>query len=78
MSRSLDELRAAAREHARQLEAVRWATVKDLAERWKVSTTTVRKIPRSELPYLTLGASAVRRYDPSDVECYENEHKHGA
>lgn len=74
----LAELRAQAAEHARQLEAVLWLTVGDLAVRWKVSPATVRKIDRARLPYLTLGQSGVRRYDPRDVESYEAESKRGA
>jgi hypothetical protein len=64
-------------EHAKQLDAVRWMPAVDLAARWGVSVKTVRKIPRDALPYLTLGASDVRRYDPRDVEAYELANKRG-
>ncbi len=70
--RTIEDLRAHAREHARQIEAVLWLSVQDLAVRWSVSPGTVRKIPRAQLPYLMLGASSVRRYDPRDVESYES------
>jgi hypothetical protein len=74
---TLEQLRERAREHERQLKAVRWASVRDLAARWGVSPGTVRLIPREQLPYLTLGKSAVRRYSPDDVERFENENKQG-
>lgn len=74
---SLDQLRASAREHAKQLDAVSWVSVNDLAARWGVSPGTVRKIPRALLPYLTLGESQVRRYDPRDIESYEEKCKRG-
>lgn len=64
-------------EHTRQIEAVRWMPASDLAARWGVSVKTVRKIPRDALPYLTLGSSDVRRYDPRDVEAYEAANKRG-
>lgn len=72
---TLAQLRAQAQAHARQIEAVTWLTVNDLAVRWGVCASTVRKIPRSALPYLALGTSRVRRYDPRDVEAYEAAQK---
>jgi hypothetical protein len=75
---TIDELRTDAKEHARQLEAVHWLGVSDLAARWGVSTVTVRKIDRALLPYLPFGASRVRRYDPRDIEKYEAEQKQPA
>jgi hypothetical protein len=74
----LAELRELAKAHARQLEAVVWLSVGDLAVRWNVSPATVRKVSRDALPYLTLGGSSVRRYDPRDVEHYEAESKRGS
>lgn len=74
---TLAEMRAEAAKQSRQLEAVLWLTVADLAARWGVSTGTVRKIPRTELPYLTLGASHVRRYNPDDVQGFEAKAKRG-
>lgn len=73
----LTQLRTLAKEHSRQLEAVLWLSVGDLAVRWSVSPATVRKIPRASLPYLLLGGSGVRRYDPRDVESYESSAKRG-
>lgn len=70
-------LREAARQHARQIEAVQWLGVQDLAGRWGVGVGTVRKIPRDVLPYLELGDSHIRRYDPRDVESYESVAKMG-
>jgi len=75
---SIDELRAARDAHAKQIEAVNWLTVQDLAARWHVAPGTVRKVPRSTLPYLLFGASNQRRYDPRDVERYEDVQKHAA
>jgi hypothetical protein len=70
-------MRAEAREHARQIEAVTWLSVHELAQRWRVSPNTVRKIPRSALPYLMLGETRVRRFDPRDVEAFEQRAKTG-
>lgn len=64
-------------EHARQIAAQKWLSVADLADRWAVSRPMVRKIPRAELPYLTLGSSEIRRYEPSDVAAYEDRAKRG-
>ena len=74
----MSQLREAAKAHSRQIDAVLWLTVADLAVRWGVSTKTVRKIPRASLPYLELGSSHVRRFDPRDVEAYEAESKRGS
>jgi hypothetical protein len=71
----LDAIRAAAADHARQLEAVRWLTVRELKARWGVSESLVRKIPRAKLPYITLGETSVRRYHPDDVERFEAEER---
>jgi hypothetical protein len=49
-------------------------TVRELAERWKLGETTVRDIPRDELPYMSFGRGLVhrrRRYRRADVERYE-------
>lgn len=74
---NLSELRAAAREHAKQLEAVRFLTVQDLAARYGVDEDTVRAVPRDRLPYLPFGKSGMRRYDPRDVERFEERAKAG-
>lgn len=73
----LTALRAQAKEHAKQIEAVLWLSAAELAVRWGVSDTMVRRIARTELPYLTLGGSTTRRYHPDDVERYESTMKHG-
>lgn len=67
----LAEIRAQAREHAKQLEAVRFLTVQDLEARWGVGDDVVRAIPRAQLPYLLFGKNGMRRYDPRDVERFE-------
>ena len=72
------ELREAAKAHSKQLDAVSFLTVGDLAVRWDVSPKMVRKIPRAALPYLELGQSNVRRYDPRDIEQYEADSKRGS
>lgn len=74
---SIEQLRADAREHAKQIEAVQYLGVKDLAARWGVSPGTVRKISRASLPYIEFGDSGWRRYDPRDVELYEAHAKSG-
>jgi len=74
---NLAELRAQARDHARQIDALRYASVQDLAARWDVDDELVREIPRAQLPYLALGRSGMRRYDPRDVETYEEKAKRG-
>lgn len=72
---SIETLRARAREHAKQLDAVLWAKSSDLVARWGIEAEEIQKIPRTELPYLEFGASNARRYDPRDVEQYEQTHK---
>lgn len=72
---NIAELRRQAREHAHQLAAVRYLTVQDLAARWGVSEDVVRDLERKKLPYITLGQSRLRRYDPRDVEAFEQREK---
>jgi hypothetical protein len=72
---TIDALRAARDDHAKQIEAVNWLTVNDLAARWGIAPGSVRKIPRAALGYLLFGASRQRRYDPRDVETFEREQK---
>ncbi|HEX6463952.1 MAG TPA: hypothetical protein VFZ98_05850 [Vicinamibacterales bacterium] len=74
---TIDELRARAAEHAKQLGAVHWAKVSDLVARWNVDKDTILGIPRAELPYVEFGASNARRYDPRDVEAFEDRRKKG-
>lgn len=77
MTRSIEQLRERARAHTRRLEAVNWLGVSELAARWGISPDVVREIPRDRLPYLPFGASFIRRYDPRDVESYEEREKRG-
>ncbi len=68
-----DELREAARDG--------WATPKELAERWKVSVTTVKDTPADELPYKEFGHGLKlkrRRYRWSDVSAFEARGVRGA
>lgn len=69
----IEELRARAADHARQLDAVLWVKVDQLAARWAVDREIITAIPRSELPYLEFGKSNSRRYHPADVEAYEKK-----
>lgn len=74
---SIDELRARQREHARQLESVFFVKSHELSARWGVDIDEVLAIPREQLPYLEYGKSKSRRYDPRDVEAYEQTAKTG-
>lgn len=74
---TIAELRARQQEHARQLEAVFFAKASELAARWNVDVDTVLAIPRGELPYIEYGKTDTRRYDPRDVEAYEQRAKKG-
>lgn len=76
--RTLEQMRADAEAHERELEAVAWFRTADLARRWHVSPRTIHDIPPAELPYLSVGRGGVRehrRYDPRDVAAYERRHK---
>lgn len=53
-----------------------WLKSADLAARWDVDPDTVTALPREQLPYLEFGKSKARRYDPRDVEAYEQTFKH--
>ena len=49
-------------------------TVRELAQRWRVSETTIRDIPYDRLPYFQVGSGGRRihrRYDPALVVAYE-------
>jgi hypothetical protein len=71
----LAAIRARAAEHETDLDRdVRYLTAAQLAERWSCHASTVRDIPRDELPYLEIGGGRAkhhRRYRPSDVAAYE-------
>jgi hypothetical protein len=74
MADPLDELRAKARAHQRDLTERQRASVRQLATLWGVSLSTVRNIPYDELPYLEFGSGARfkrRRYRWEDVAGYE-------
>jgi hypothetical protein len=75
---TIDELRARQAEHARQLDAVFWVKASDLGARWNVDVESVLAVPREELPYLEYGKTKSRRYDPRDVEAYEQRAKKGS
>ena len=75
---SLSELRQRAREHTRRLEAIQWAGVNDLVIRWDKGRKAILAIPRSKLPYLEIGGNRERRYDPRDIETFEEREKYGA
>jgi hypothetical protein len=68
-------LREQARAFNRELEAkASWITVSQLAQRWGVCHSTVRDIPRDQLPFIEFGTGARyrrRRYDPADVQAFE-------
>lgn len=63
--------------HERRLAAARWWRVRHLCQRWDVGRKTVYAIPRASLPYIEYGDSKQRRYDPRDVEQYEQAAKRG-
>jgi hypothetical protein len=75
---TIEQLRERAAAHARQLDAVLYLKVNDLAARWGVDPEQVTLIPREQLPYLEFGGSRSRRYDPRDIEAYEERAKRGA
>lgn len=62
----------------RQLQARGWPGVKQLAERWGLTRYSVRHIPREKLPYLSFGLTDIRRYDPMDVDAFEQREKQPA
>lgn len=70
-----DELRARSEAHQELLDMkVSYLTVGDLAKRWRCSESSVRNIPRTELPYKNVGTGLVRerrRYHPDDVYAYD-------
>lgn len=77
---TLAELRARAREHDDEIESRRWFTPAELAERWRVSETTVRAIPRAQLFYKEFGAGTKlkrRRYREDWVQTYEESQPAG-
>jgi hypothetical protein len=75
MGTSLQGYRDRARLHQEELDlSVKFFTPAKLAARWDVSLSTVRDIPREELPYKEFGAGTKlkrRRYHPDDVVAFE-------
>lgn len=75
MSASLQPYRDRARAHQEDIELkVTYYTPQKLAQRWEISVSTVRDIPRDELPYKEFGAGPKlkrRRYHPDDVIAFE-------
>lgn len=71
MATSLQPYRDRARLHQEELDLkLVYMTVNDLAKRWHVAPSTVRDIPRDELPYKEFGKGTKlkrRRYHPDDV-----------
>jgi hypothetical protein len=73
-SAALQEIRTRARAHQAEIDlSVRYLTVQNLAGRWSVAESTVRDIPRDQLPYKEFGKKRLkrRRYHPADVAAYE-------
>jgi hypothetical protein len=72
---TLAEMRARAREHDEEIASLYWFTPAELAERWRLSETTIRAIPATELRYKEFGAGAGkkmrRRYREDWVTAYE-------
>jgi hypothetical protein len=77
----LATIRQRAREHQDDLDlALVYLTPQDLTKRWQVSITTVKAIPRDELPYKEIGRGVHlkrRRYNPLDVEAFESRDRGG-
>ncbi len=75
MTTDLATIRARAAEHQDALDlAVRYLTPQHLAARWLCSVSTVKAIPRDELPYKEIGRGRLlkrRRFHPDDVAAYE-------
>lgn len=71
---ALQEIRARARSHQAEIDlSVVYFTVQKLAARWDIAESTVRDIPRDQLPYKEFGKKRLkrRRYHPADVFAYE-------
>lgn len=79
MGRDFATLADRAREHQRDLDAkTRYLSVTDLAARWGVAGSTVREIPKEDLPYMPVGKgkkAVHRRYHPDDVDAYERKYR---
>lgn len=68
--------RERARAHAAEIDlSVRYVTVNDIAKMFGVSASTIRDIPRDQLPYKEFGSGVKlkrRRYHPLDVAAFAN------
>lgn len=75
MAEDLSVIRAGARVHQESLDLARnGLSVAVLADRWGISETSVRDIPRAHLRYMEFGKGVKhkrRRYRLADVETYE-------
>lgn len=72
--RTIPELREDAARRNLALDPSAAFTVRELAQRWKLGETTVRDIPRDELPYMEFGSGLRhrrRRYPRAAVLAYE-------
>ena len=72
--RSIDDIRARAREHEDELLSLHWFTPAELGTRWRLAGSTVREIPREKLRYKEFGSGARnkrRRYRADWVLAYE-------
>lgn len=82
MSTSLQPYRERARAHQAAIDlAIVYLTPNDLKSRFKLSLSTIRDIPRDQLPYKEFGNGAKykrRRYHPLDVLEYENRDRRQA
>jgi len=76
------EMRAKAVAHQEYLDRnTKYLTIEDLRRRWSCSSTTVRAIPRTVLPWKNVGRGLVRearRYHPDDVLAYEQRDREQA
>ncbi len=75
MTTDLMTIRARAAAHQEEIDrATRFLTPQDLARRWSLSVSTIRDIPRDELPFYEFGTGRLhkrRRYAPADVAAFE-------
>jgi len=75
-------LRSRAAAHQDEIDlSIRYLTPSQLAARWQVSVSTVRDIPRDDLPYTEIGRGRLhrrRRYHPGRVAEYEVRRGRGA
>jgi hypothetical protein len=72
---ALQPIRERARAHQAEINAaVVFFTPQELAVRWHCSVSTIRDIPREDLPYIVFGRGTKlkrRRYHPDHVRAYD-------